>query len=73
MTTTTTNPKDLIDWGYDAPANNTTPLDEFVVFITDPKVKPAEKGKIKNVLIYWDRGDRERGDEEKMLDMGINS
>lgn len=67
------NPKLEMDWGYDPPAKDTTPLDTFVRFITDPAVKPAVDGQIKNVLVYWDRGDLERGDEKKMKEMGINS
>lgn len=70
----TGNPKkDKMDWGYDAPKKDTTPLDAFIPFITDPTVKPAVDGQIKNVLVYWDRGFNDSGDEEKMKNMGINS
>ena len=49
---TDTDPNSLLDWGSDAPAKKTTPLDEFIVFITDPAVNPAEDKNIKNVLVY---------------------
>lgn len=65
--------KDAMDWGYDAPVKDTTPLDAFVRFIIDPTVNPAVDGQIKNVLVYWDRGFLDSGDEKKMQEMGINS
>ncbi|KAH0292916.1 hypothetical protein KCU62_g1614, partial [Aureobasidium sp. EXF-3399] len=74
MAATGNEKKDAMDWGHDAPKKDTTPLDDFIKFITDPNVKPAIlPGQMKNVLIYWDRGDLGRGDEQKMKNMGIDS
>ena len=67
------NPKLLLPWGYDAPAKDTTPLNDFIKFVTDPIVNPGKDGETKNVLIYWDRGNMKTGDEAKMVEMGINS
>jgi hypothetical protein len=60
-------------WGYDAPFKDTTPLNDFIKYITDPQVKPARAGEMKNVLVYWDRGNENTGDEAKMIEMGIDS
>lgn len=67
------NPKLALPWGYDALAKNTTPLEDFIQYITDDTVKPAIMGKIKSVLIYWDRGTVSRGGEAKMAEIGIDS
>jgi hypothetical protein len=65
--------KALLLWGYDAPAKDTTPLDQFIEFITNPTINPPKAGEMKNVLIYWDRGTLARGDEAKMVEIGIDS
>lgn len=67
------NPKLMLPWGYDAPAKDTTPLHDFIKFITDPAMNPAEIGTTKTVLVYWDRGTVSRGDEAKMAEIGIDS
>jgi len=74
MAATGNEKKDAMDWGHDAPRKDTTPLDEFIKYITDPTVKPAVlPGQLKNVLVYWDRSYLNSGDEEKMKKMGIDS
>lgn len=70
------NRKEKLLWGYDTPLSGTTfmkdtvPLDEFIRFITDPTIINSSPGAIKNVLIYWDRGIDDRGEEAKMIEMG---
>ncbi|KAH0292824.1 hypothetical protein M436DRAFT_78234 [Aureobasidium namibiae CBS 147.97] len=51
---------------------DTTPLNTYISFVTNVNIKPPQAGITKNVLVYWDRGDLTRGDEAKMVEMGIN-
>ncbi|KAH0292915.1 hypothetical protein KCU62_g1613, partial [Aureobasidium sp. EXF-3399] len=67
------DPKLLLPWGYDAPGKDTTPLNDFIKFITDLDVNPGKDGETKSVLIHWNRGNIETGDEAKMLEMKIDS
>lgn len=46
-------------------------FDDFIEIIT--KESDSSLSEVKNVLIYWDRGDLERGDEAKLKEMKINS
>ncbi|KAG9664972.1 hypothetical protein KCU95_g3125, partial [Aureobasidium melanogenum] len=61
----------LLPWGYDAPKKVNISLDAFIEMIT--KEDDGSSSEIKNVLIYWDRGDLERGDEAKLKEMNIDS
>ncbi|KAG9517923.1 hypothetical protein KCV07_g5887, partial [Aureobasidium melanogenum] len=61
----------LLPWGYDAPKKDNISLDAFIEIIT--KEDGGSPSEIKNVLMYWDRGDLERGDEAKLKEMNINS
>ncbi|KAH0374086.1 hypothetical protein KCU65_g343, partial [Aureobasidium melanogenum] len=61
----------LLPWGYDAPRPDNLSLDEFIAIITKEDDSPSSE--IKNVLIYWDRGDLDKGDEAKLKEMQINS
>ncbi|KAH0397562.1 hypothetical protein KCU89_g8144, partial [Aureobasidium melanogenum] len=61
----------LLPWGYDAPKKDNISLDAFIETIT--KQNGGSPSEIKNVLMYWDRGDLERGDEAKLKEMNINS
>ena len=73
------NPKLSLLWGYDTPQNgdapvkDTVPLDDFVKIVTDPTINPSWPGAFKPVLIYWNRGDLNTGDEAKMVEMGIDA
>ncbi|KAG9857989.1 hypothetical protein KCU98_g982, partial [Aureobasidium melanogenum] len=61
----------LLPWGYDAPKKDNISLDASIEMIT--KEDDGSSSEIKNVLIYWDRGDLERGDEAKLKEMNIDS
>jgi hypothetical protein len=39
----------------------------------DTLSSPGTPKPTKNVLVYWDRGDLDRGDEAEMIEMGIDS
>lgn len=65
--------KHKLPWGYDAPSKKTTPLKDFITYITDGTIKPAEEGRTNSVLVYWDRGTISSGDEAKMVELGIDS
>jgi hypothetical protein len=73
------NPKDELPWGYDTPLvsntllKDTVPIDDFVKIVTKPSVDPSFPGALKNVLIYWDRGNENTGDEAKTIEMEIDS
>ncbi|KAG9612304.1 hypothetical protein KCU77_g1768, partial [Aureobasidium melanogenum] len=61
----------LLSWGYDDPKKDNISLDAFIEIIT--KEDDGSSSEIKNVLMYWDRGDLERGDEAKLKEMNIDS
>ena len=67
------NSKLKLPWAYDAPVKGTTPLITFITYITDETIKPAKGGRIKSVLVYWDRGTVSSGDEAKMAELEIDS
>lgn len=77
--TTSVSLKQEFLWGYDTPLDgdkllqDTVPLDDFINIITDPTINPSSSGTIKNILIYWSRGDVLNGDEAKMIDMKIDA
>ena len=63
----------LIPWGYDAPAKKTMPLADFINLITEEEDRTTAPHKIKNVLLYWDRGSLTSGDEAKMVELNIDT
>lgn len=64
----------LLPWGYDAPRPDNLSLDEFIEIITKKDEEhPYPSSEVKNVLIYWDRGTLERGDEAKLQEMNFDS
>jgi hypothetical protein len=65
------NKKLQLPWGSEAPEKDTTPLDKFIDYATNDSMNPALVGEVKNVLIYWNRGDLTTGDEAKMVAMGL--
>jgi hypothetical protein len=65
--------KHLLPWGYDAPVKDTISLLDYVNIITNHELRPAVPGRVKNTLVYWDRGGLTTGDEAKMMEMQINT
>ncbi|TIA36574.1 hypothetical protein D6C78_05336 [Aureobasidium pullulans] len=63
----------LLPWGYDAPAKKTMPLADFINLITEEEDRTTAPHKIKNVLLYWDRGSLTSGDEAKMVELNIDT
>lgn len=53
--------------------NGNISLDTFIDIITAEYDDASTQSGLKNVLIYWDRGDLDRGDEAKLREMDINS
>ncbi|KAH0281813.1 hypothetical protein KCU91_g70, partial [Aureobasidium melanogenum] len=61
----------LLPWVCDAPKSDNISLDVFIEIIT--KEDDGCSSEVKNVLIHWDRGDLDRGDQAKLKEMEINS
>lgn len=62
-----------LPWGHDASVKDNIFLDAFVEIITEEDIEPSARPEVKNVLIYRDRGDLNRGDEAKLREMEIYS